>query len=52
MILSAPPEWQWAMPAAQWVEGQEEIALGDGTVVARWTAQCRQIVRQSNFFDF
>ncbi len=39
-ILSAPPERQWATPAAQWAAGREAIALGDGTAVARWTAQC------------
>ncbi len=42
MILSAPPEWRWAMPATQWVAGHEAIALGDGTAVARWTAQCHR----------
>jgi hypothetical protein len=38
------------MPAAQWVAGREAIALGNGTAVARWTAQCHRSVRQSNFF--
>ena len=40
MILSAPPERRWKTPAAQWAAGREAIALGDGTTVARWTAQC------------
>jgi hypothetical protein len=39
MILSVPPERQWATPAAQWVVGHEAIALGNGTAVALWTAQ-------------
>ncbi len=50
MILSAPPERRWATPAAQWAEGREEIALGDGTAVARWTAQYRRSVRRSIIF--
>jgi hypothetical protein len=42
MILSAPPERRWKTPAAQWAAGREAIALGDGTAVARWTAQCHR----------
>ncbi len=42
MILLAPPEWGWKMPATQWAAGREAIALGDGTAVARWTAQCHR----------
>ncbi len=34
MILSAPPEWRFKTPAAQWAAGREAIALGDGTAVA------------------
>ncbi len=49
MILSAPPKQQWATPAAQWVAGCKAIALGDGTAVARWMAQCYWSVGQSNF---
>ncbi len=49
MILSAPPKRQWAMPVAQWAAGREAIALGDGTAVARWTAQYHQSVGRSNF---
>jgi hypothetical protein len=28
--------------AEQWAAGREVIALGDGTMVARWTAQCHR----------
>jgi hypothetical protein len=52
MILSAPPERQWATPAAQWAAGREAIALGDGTAVAQWTAQCHRSIAQSNFLYF
>jgi hypothetical protein len=48
MILSAPPEWQWETPAAQRVARREAIALGDGTAVAQWMAQCHWSVGQSN----
>ncbi len=40
IILSAPPKWRWATPAAHWAVGREAIALVDGTALARWTAQC------------
>jgi hypothetical protein len=40
MILSALLEQRWKTPVAQWAAGREEIALGDGMTVARWTAQC------------
>jgi hypothetical protein len=30
------------MPVAQWAAGRKAIMFGDGTAVARWTAQCRQ----------
>ncbi len=40
VIVSAPPKRRWKTPAAQWAAGREAIALGDGTAVARWTAQC------------
>jgi hypothetical protein len=30
------------MPAAQWAAGREAIALGDGTTVAQWMAQCHR----------
>ncbi len=33
MIVSTPPKWQWAMPAAQ-AAGCEAIALGDKMAVA------------------
>ena len=52
MILSAPPERRWAMPAAQWAAGREAITLGDGTEVARWTAQCHGRVGRSNFLCY
>ncbi len=42
MIVSALPERRWKMPAAQWAAEREAIALGDGTAVARWTAQCHR----------
>ncbi len=50
MIFSALPERQWATPAMQWAAGREAIVLGNGTAVVRWTVQCRQSVRQSNFY--
>ena len=46
MILSALPERRWAMPVAQWAAGRKAIALGDGTAVAQWTAQCCRSVRR------
>jgi hypothetical protein len=52
MILSVPPERQWATPAAQWAVGRDAIVLGDGTEVARWTAQYHGSVGQSNFLYF
>jgi hypothetical protein len=42
MILSALPKRQWKRPAAQWAAGCEAIALGNGTKVARLTAQCHR----------
>ncbi len=52
MILSALPEQQWATQVVQWATGREAIALGDGTAVVRWTAQCPRSIRQSNFLYF
>jgi hypothetical protein len=52
MILSAPPKRRWATPAVQWAAGREAIALGNGTAVARWMAQCHRSVGRSNFLYF
>jgi hypothetical protein len=47
MMLSAPPERRWAMPAVNGRWDGKAIALGNGKAVAQWMAQwaaedCRQ----------